>query len=156
MSAGFQAKLNVSPDYEQNEIIINTANTDFGEAMLAHVNHFTAEPVTLVVKTKQGYEKVRQAEILYLTVYQHESTLVLPTRTIQTRTALATLISALNPADFMRVAKSTVINIQHLQQLQIAFSGNYYGIIQGHRIVISRRYIQAVKQRLLEERSESK
>lgn len=57
------------------------------------------------------------------------------------RTTLSGLLEELDPARFVRVHRSTVINIDHLREVQPWFSGDYLALLNdGREVRVSRRY----------------
>lgn len=48
---------------------------------------------------------------------------------IVVRMSLSKLLENLDESSFIQVSKSTVINTQYLKQLEMAYSGNYYGCV---------------------------
>lgn len=57
------------------------------------------------------------------------------------RTTLTGLLDELDPARFVRVHRSTVLNIDHLKEVQPWFSGDYLALLKdGRELRVSRRY----------------
>lgn len=57
------------------------------------------------------------------------------------RTTLSGLLEELDPSRFVRVHRSTVLNIDHLKEVQPWFSGDYLALLlDGREIRVSRRY----------------
>lgn len=145
----FDVHLLVADVHEQPEIEIKTCDFEFGKKMVEHVNTFKSTPAVLSLKTADGYQFVQQAEIIYAEVLQKEVSLYLKERQIVVRQTLASLEELFDSAKFIRISKSTIINSQMLQRIELAFSGNYYGFLADeHKVVISRRYFQALKNKL--------
>lgn len=145
----FDVRLMLSDEHKQPEIEIRTCDFEFGKNMVEHVNTFKSTPAVLSLKTAEGYQLVQQAEIIYIEVLQKEVSIYLQERQIVVRQTLASMEELLDKAKFIRISKSTIINSQMLQRIELAFSGNYYGFLAGeHKVVISRRYFQALKNKL--------
>ncbi|MBO1308583.1 LytTR family transcriptional regulator, partial [Enterococcus sp. 669A] len=145
----FNVRLSVSEKYTVSEVAVKTCDFDFGTDMVEHINGFVCTPDVLTLKTMDGYELVRQENIVYVEVLQKEITIYLIDGQLVMRQSLASLEGLLDASKFVRISKSTIINIEKLQRLEIAFSGNYYGFLQNeYKVVISRRYFQTLKEKL--------
>lgn len=145
----FSVSLQVSESCQESEVAIKTYNEDFGKDMLAHVKEFSGKPAVLSLKTEEGYQLIRQDEIIYIEVFGKEVQIHSNQGQLMVRQSLASLEELLETKKFVRVAKSTIINVDYLERLEVAFSGNYYGYLQKDcRVVISRRYFPALKNKL--------
>ena len=57
------------------------------------------------------------------------------------RATLAGLLGQLDPRHFVRVHRSTVVNVDHIREVQPWFGGDYVAILRGgQRLKVSRRY----------------
>lgn len=145
----FKVHLQVSESCQESEVAIKTYDEEFGKKMAAHVQDFSGKPAVLSLKTEEGYQLVRSDEIIYIEVFGKEVQIHLNQGQLVVRQSLASLEELLNAQKFIRVAKSTIMNLDYLERLEVAFSGNYYGYLQkGHRVVISRRYFPLLKKKL--------
>ncbi|MGM0216037.1 LytTR family DNA-binding domain-containing protein [Enterococcus sp. AZ109] len=145
----FNVQLSVSDEYANAEVAVRTCDFNFGKEMVKHINEFGSTPDVLTLKTVDGYQLVRQESIVYVEVLQKEITIYLLDGQLVVRQSLASLEGLLDASKFLRISKSTIINVEKLQRLEIAFSGNYYGFLQnGHKVVISRRYFQTLKEKI--------
>ncbi len=145
----FRVNLLVSEDYPESEVEVRTYNDDFGKKMVEYVNEFSLKPAVLSLKTVDGYQLLQQDEIIYIEVFGKEVNIHTSEESLVIRQPLASLEELLDEKKFIRVAKSTIINLAKLQRLEVAFSGNYYGFLQNEcRVVISRRYFKQIKTKL--------
>ncbi|MGG5318960.1 LytTR family DNA-binding domain-containing protein [Enterococcus sp. AZ072] len=145
----FKVHLLVSEKYQDSEVEVKTYDLEFGKKMIEHVNEFSGKPAVLSLKTIDGYQLIRQDEIIYVEVFGKEVNIHLNGEQVVVRQALTSLEKLLDSKKFVRVAKSTIINLNKLQRLEVAFSGNYYGFLQDDcQVVISRRYFQQLKNKL--------
>ena len=65
------------------------------------------------------------------------------------RETLGSIAARLDPAKFLRIHRSTVININRLKQLQPWFHGDYVAILEdGTKLNLSRTYRDKVNQAL--------
>lgn len=57
------------------------------------------------------------------------------------RATLTALLEQLDPRHFVRIHRSTVVNVEHIQEVQPWFGGDYVAILRGgRRLKVSRRY----------------
>lgn len=57
------------------------------------------------------------------------------------RTTLAALLDQLDPCHFVRIHRSTAVNVEHVREIQPWFGGDYVAVLrEGQRLKVSRRY----------------
>ena len=67
------------------------------------------------------------------------------------RQSLGHLETRLDPASFVRVHRSTVVNVEHIAEMHPLFHGDYELILRrGTRLTLSRRYRERLAPFLLE------
>ena len=65
------------------------------------------------------------------------------------RDTMAHLESELDPRDFIRIHRSTIVNVDRVQEMQPSFSGDYVVILRGGtRLTLSRGYRDAMQARM--------
>jgi two-component system LytT family response regulator len=65
------------------------------------------------------------------------------------RDTMSRLESALDPARFVRIHRSTIVNVDRIRELQPAFNGEYVVLLRnGTRLTLSRGYRDALQTRL--------
>lgn len=68
---------------------------------------------------------------------------------VTSRQSLTTLLTALDPAHFLRVHRSFVVNLEQVVELQPAFNHTYeLTLTDGSKVPVSRSYVTATKQAL--------
>ena len=65
------------------------------------------------------------------------------------RDTMAHLESELDPRQFMRIHRSTIVNVDRVQEMQPSFNGEYVVVLRGGtRLTLSRGYRDAIQARL--------
>jgi two-component system LytT family response regulator len=65
------------------------------------------------------------------------------------RETMSSLEAKLNPKNFLRIHRSTIVNINRIQELQPSFHGDFVVILKGGaQLSLSRSYREAVEERL--------
>ena len=65
------------------------------------------------------------------------------------RDTMAHLESQLDPQQFMRIHRSTIVNVDRIQEMQSSFNGEYVVLLRnGTRLTLSRGYRDAIQARL--------
>ena len=89
------------------------------------------------------------ADIVALEVYGNQVTLYTIETTYQIRGVLKKILSRLKQQDFIQVAKGAAINLNHLQSLETAFSGNMTAFLTNQlKLQVSRKYLPQLRQQL--------
>jgi len=77
-----------------------------------------------------------------LTVYTHE-------KNYRLRGQLKKMTERINDGDFVQISKNTVINLNHLDSLEAAFSGNMTAFLTDDlKFSVSRKYLTDLKKQL--------
>ena len=65
------------------------------------------------------------------------------------RDTMANLESKLDPAQFLRIHRSTIVNIDHVKEMHMWFAGDYMVVLQdGTELKLSRGYREKMEERL--------
>jgi two-component system LytT family response regulator len=84
---------------------------------------------------------VSTAEIRYIEAHGNYVLLHVEGQTHTVRTTLTDLLAQLDPASFVRIHRSTVLNLDYLRDIQPWFTGDYVATLRtGEQLRISRRY----------------
>lgn len=71
------------------------------------------------------------------------------TEVYEVKSKLYELEEELPARDFMRAAKSTILNLNKIKSLTPAFGGRFEALLKnGERVIISRQYVNVLKERL--------
>jgi len=107
-------------------------------------NHFDVVPLAVDDKVLM----VATNSIISFEVYDNELTIYTAEQNYQLRGTLKTMLQRLN-SNFIQVSKNSVINLNHLESLEAAFSGNMTAFLTNKlKITISRKYLSDLKNSL--------
>lgn len=96
--------------------------------------------VRLVVKRGKVSEVIKPADVLWIEAQDYYSVLHLEGRQSWIKMTMKQLESALDPATFVRIHRSTIINVNHLKQIKTETSGKHTAIMNdGKKRAISRQ-----------------
>jgi len=107
-------------------------------------NHFDVVPLAVDDKVLM----VATNSIISFEVYDNELTIYTAEQNYQLRGTLKTMLQRLN-SNFIQVSKNSVINLNHLESLEAAFSGNMTAFLTNKlKITVSRKYLSDLKNSL--------
>jgi len=107
-------------------------------------NHFDVVPLAVDDKVLM----IATNSIIAFEVYDNELTIYTDEQNYQLRGTLKTMLQRLN-SNFIQVSKNSVINLNHLESLEAAFSGNMTAFLtNGLKITVSRKYLSELKNSL--------
>ena len=147
-------KVNFEQDDElsNDEVIINLrANSLSGDVLklLQQLENWNEQLDMIPITMEDRTVMVQTSEILAIEVYGSELTIHTITKDYVSKGQLKTILERLNNNDFIQVAKSTVININQLDSLEAAFSGNMTAIMTNQlKISVSRKYLPELRRQL--------
>jgi two-component system LytT family response regulator len=102
----------------------------------------------LVVKSAGQVLFLNVADIDWIGAADYYSSVYVATRTHLLRRSLADLEQDLDPSIFIRVHRSTIINLNRLHSLELSSDGEYDAVLNtGVRLRVSRRYRKAIQER---------
>lgn len=110
------------------------------------------------VKTRQGqlsgnldgkqYE-IAIADIYYIEAIDNKAFIYCAKQVYETREKLYSLEELLQEKSFLRVSKSIVLNLMKVKAIKPGFNSRFIAVLQnGEEIIISRKYVPALKQKL--------
>ncbi|MCH8347584.1 MAG: LytTR family transcriptional regulator [Proteobacteria bacterium] len=103
----------------------------------------------LMVKTGKVSEVVKPEDVLWIEAQDYYSVLHLEGRQSWIKMTMKELEGALDPASFVRIHRSTIINVNHLKQIKTETSGKYTAIMNdGKKRAISRQGWRDLKKTL--------
>ena len=99
-------------------------------------------PATRVmVRTENGMRFLSTAAVWWIDAAGNDVIFHTETDTFQIRSTLHALLDRLDPARFVRIHRSTVVNIDHVREVQPWFSGTHVVILpDGRQLRVSRGY----------------
>ena len=123
-----------------------------------HVANRRAQPVTerdrgardrLMVKSDGRIRVIRTADIDWCEASGNYVGLHVGAQCHLVRDTMAHLESQLDPRQFIRIHRSTIVNVDRVQEMQPSFSGDYVVVLRGGtRLTLSRGYRDALQVRL--------
>jgi two-component system, LytTR family, response regulator len=123
-----------------------------------HVANHRAQPGTqrehgkrdrLMVKSDGRIRVIRTADIDWCEASGNYVGLHVGAQCHFVRDTMAHLESKLDPSQFIRIHRSTIVNVDRVQEMQPSFSGDYVVILRGGtRLTLSRGYRDVMQARL--------
>lgn len=143
----FEITLDIAADF-LNKVLIQTADQKLGEQLYRYISQFHDQEI-IAVKVEDSYHFLDTAAIIRGEIFDKELMIVTKDQEVTARMTLKELKEKLNPAVFVQVSKSVLINIKEITRLEVAFSGNYYAFMSnGDKVTVSRRFIRYLKESL--------
>jgi two-component system LytT family response regulator len=105
----------------------------------------TGRIVRFAVKEDERLFFVRAVDVDYFEAAGNYVRLHVKDRHYEIRATLRTLVSQLDPVRFVRVHKSSIVNIDRVREVQPWFGGDYVAILHsGAQVRVSRTYAKAL------------
>jgi two-component system LytT family response regulator len=125
-------------------------NQQMSEAIRALVGQFRAtEEQQVIVKTDGRHVFLASSDIAWLEVVGKEVRVHATGSTIVVREPMNSVAQRLDPAKFIRVHRSAIVNRAYIREVQPWFKGDYVIILRnGARVVTGRSYRSAVQELL--------
>ena len=118
---------------------------------LKQLHHSKSKPYasSFVFKTNGYQDVVSVGEIIYLIAQTPYINIVTPKKKYLDQTSLKQFTSQLNPSNFVRIHKSTVVNLQWIQSYTSRKNGDYDILMKnGDELRLSRNYYNDFKDKL--------
>lgn len=101
---------------------------------------------TIVLRNEDEMILIDKKKILFAEVNQGQLTIETMDESYTTRQTLKSLMEQLPPNDFIQISKHSLVRVQAIKRLEVAFSGNLYAFLSnGRRITVSRRFVSDLK-----------
>lgn len=135
--------------FEQTAIFIQTPQAATGTDLVTYLEAFEKQKKPLVIKQDDRYIVLPLDAIIYCEVYQKTLTIYTETDQYETKETLKKMVDRLSNEEFLQVSKSAIVKMSAIQELEVAFSGNYYAYLTNPlKVNISRRFVDELKKRL--------
>jgi two-component system LytT family response regulator len=123
----------------------NGAKGELGERLLSLLENFKAEPARhlerLMIKSSGRVFFLRTEELDWIEAEGNYLRLHAGKESHLLRETMNRLASKLDPDKFLRIHRSTLVNIERIKELQPLFSGDYVVILRdGKQLTLSRSY----------------
>ncbi len=153
MKIKFYQKPNLLPDEIEIEISAQSYSPLIQELEDYLKNYKSANQI-LTIKNKDQIYRIPVINVLFFEVYGDYLTIHTFSETITYRQSLAKLSALLNKTDFVKISRSTIINLSYLERLSKSFSGTMMAhLTNGETVGVSRSCLKNLRKVLFEERS---
>ncbi|KAA9300560.1 MULTISPECIES: LytTR family DNA-binding domain-containing protein [Aerococcus] len=103
----------------------------------------------LTIKTQDSYQVLTIQDIFYAEINQGQLTIWTKDKSYTCRLSLKKMESLLPEEDYLRASRYSLVRLDAIQSLELAFSGNMYARLSNQKkILISRRFLHQFKERL--------
>ena len=123
---------------------------DRAKATLAH-GTLTRPPISsrLILKDRGEVLFVKAADIDWIEAANYYACLHVGARTHVLRRSLVELESELDPAQFCRIHRATIVNLERIRSMELNDDGEYQVVLEtGARLRLSRRFRRRLQSRL--------
>lgn len=132
---------------EEEEIIIKCRQLD--NDMLKLINRFKQGSSKLTVYKEGEIFFVEPENVYYFESVDQRVFAYCKTDVYEVKSKLYELMEELPERDFIRSAKSSILNLNKINSLTPAFGGRYEALLKnGEKVIISRQYAGLLKEKL--------
>jgi two-component system LytT family response regulator len=97
------------------------------------------------VRDRQRLVRVPQSEIVWVQADRDYVHLHLPRSSLMMRETMTQMVSRLDPRHFLRIHKSTIINLEQIDQVESGAAGAHVRLRDGRRLRVGRTYRPALQ-----------
>ncbi|MBR0600365.1 LytTR family DNA-binding domain-containing protein [Sinanaerobacter chloroacetimidivorans] len=142
------------------KIIIEEPNSEGEEEIIIRCRQMSSEILQLInaIKTQKqmviGYEnsnihRINPMNIYYFEAVDNKVFIYCKEKVYESKLKLYEIEEVFSNSDFLRVAKSVILNIKKITYLSPAFSGRFEATLDnGEKTIISRQYVSDLKKKL--------
>ncbi len=103
----------------------------------------------ILVKDRGNVRVVRTDELLWIAAAGNYARLYVGDEQLLMRQTMTTLEKRLDPDRFVRIHRSTIVNVDHITEIRARDNGEYVVVMdQGKKLTLSRRYRDVLEGRL--------
>lgn len=129
---------------EEEQIIVKCHR--ISPEILRLLNAFKTQQQTLIAYVGNEIHRVSPSNILYIESVDNKTFLYEAQNVFESKQKLYELEEALDSHDFLRISKSTIVNLSKVKSLVPAMSGRLEAILKNdEKVIIARQYVHAVK-----------
>ncbi|EFJ70138.1 LytTr DNA-binding domain protein [Lactobacillus paragasseri JV-V03] len=145
-------KFHSNPNLEEDQIevkVISARQTTNVNNLLSYIKNFDKKVDSLLpVKTEDRILTIKIEEIIKVEVEKTELSFYTTNSVIKTNGRLYQILEKLNN-DFVQVSKHGIINLNYLESLEAAFTGNMIAKLDfKQKTDVSRRYLPELEKKL--------
>jgi DNA-binding LytR/AlgR family response regulator len=132
---------------QEDEIILRCAQLD--DRVLELLRTIRNEQFKLSAYSESGITLLDRKDVYYFEAVDNKVFAYCEKQVYEVRKKLFELEDALAGTDFLRISKSTIVDLSKVMHLSAAFNGRLEAKLKnGEKIIISRQYVPALKQKL--------
>lgn len=132
---------------QEDEIIIRCHHLD--DKLLAAIDTLKTGTSKIPAFSEKGITMLLPKDIYYFESVDNKVFAYCEKQVYEVRKKLYELEAELSGTDFLRISKSTIVDLSKIRNLSPGFSGRLEALLRnGERIVISRQYVPALKKKL--------
>ncbi|AMB94254.1 LytTR family DNA-binding domain-containing protein [Aerococcus sanguinicola] len=138
-------------DEDKHQVILRASDSQWLDRTSDLLYQLEGQQQTdrLTIKSQDTYQVLAIPDILYAEINQGELTIWTKDKTYPCRLSLKKLESLLPKGDYLRASRYSLVRLDAIQSLELAFSGNMYAQLSNQKkILISRRFLQQFKEKL--------
>ena len=134
-------------DEEEDELIIRCRHMD--DSLLKLIYAIKAGKEKLTAMKGDQFFQIEPKEVYYFETVDNKVFIYLEKGVFETKYRLYELEERYRETDFLRISKSFIMNLSKVQHLSPAFNGRFEATMKnGEKLVISRQYVPALKEKL--------
>lgn len=147
-------KINFNQDDKipKNEIDVTVKAANFSDEvqeLMRKLEELNAKFSAVPLSVNDRVVMVQIDQIIAIEVLDNELTIYTHERNYQLRGQLKKMAERINDGNFVQISKNTVINLNHLDSLEAAFSGNMTAFLTDDlKFSVSRKYLSDLKKQL--------
>lgn len=132
---------------QEDEIILRCAQLD--DRVLELLRTLRNEQFKLSAYSETGITLLDPKEVYYFEAVDNKVFAYCEKQVYEVRKKLYELEEAFAGTDFLRISKSTIVDLSKVMHLSAAFNGRLEAKLKnGEKIIISRQYVPALKKKL--------
>lgn len=132
---------------QEDEVIIRCARLD--DELLRLINALKGEKTKLTAHSDSGITMLPLKDIYYFESVDEKVFAYCAKQVYEIRKRLYELEADFAGTDFLRISKSTIVDISKIDHLAPAFNGRLEAKLKnGEKIIISRQYVAALRKKL--------
>ena len=132
---------------QEDEIILRCAHLD--DRLMKLIYSLKTEQRKLSAYSDTGITLIDYKDVFYFEAVDNKVFAYCEKQVYEIRRKLYELESELDGTDFLRISKSTIVDLSKVLHLSAAFNGRLEAKLKnGEKIIISRQYVPALKKTL--------
>ena len=132
---------------QEDEIILRCAHLD--DRLMKLIYSLKTEQRKLSAYSDTGITLIDYTDVFYFEAVDNKVFAYCEKQVYEIRRKLYELESELDGTDFLRISKSTIVDLSKVLHLSAAFNGRLEAKLKnGEKIIISRQYVPVLKEKL--------